>query len=93
MASVFESLTDDVNQAVDIAVELEQMLAIPVIWTPNITQDDLQLQLYQSTRSHLAAKELLCGNINWDDYLTYVEELKIDSASLVDLWDKERYLF
>jgi hypothetical protein len=91
--SVLENLANDAYEASQIAIELEQMLAIPVIWTPNLTAEDLDAQLYQSTRSHIAARQLSLGQITWEEYLTYLEELKIDTQSLLDIWDEGKQLF
>ena len=91
--TVLESLANDAYEASQIALELERMLAVPVIWTPEITAEDLDQQLYQSTRSHIAARELSLGRITWDEYLAYLDELKIDISSLLDVWNKGQSLF
>lgn len=87
VSNVLEEIANDVFEASGIAIELERQLTIPIIWTPSITTEDLQTQLLQTTRATIAARELTRGRITWLDYVAYLEEIKIDSYSLLDIWD------
>ncbi len=92
MGLIGEHFTDDPQLALDVSCQLKRMLSIPIIWTPDPSEGDLDLQIQQSFYAQIALHQLINNNISFEDYRCYLEEIGIQSQSLIDIWDEEVYL-
>lgn len=69
-------------------MELNEALATPILWTPNRSQEEWEMEVQKMVERSRSTNDMLSGKISFEDFLDVLNDSYIDVDACLQDWER-----